>query len=133
MKWTRRWALSAATVALVVVGAASQAHASTNIGWLYTQGANGKAYFDADVAGWTGAEQITVCDIASDGHSVRAWLRYTSTHGAIDWVSDGNNDGGCTSKSANMVTDEISVELLVCDYEASTGQWWDCTVAYGRS
>ncbi|MCP2323991.1 hypothetical protein HDA40_002498 [Hamadaea flava] len=133
MKWTRRWALGVAATVLVVAGTAAPAHASTNIGWMYTQGANGKAYFDADVAGWTGAEQITVCDIDTDGHSVRAYLYNENTGRLIEWIGDSQNDGSCVSVAYNMVTDEVLVELAVCDYEASTGKVWDCASARGWS
>ena len=131
MKWTRRLALLAATVAAIVFTTGSMAHAAPeNIGWIYTQGADGKAYFDADVSGWAGAEEITVCDIRSDGKSITAVLRYgANPNNILASVKDTVNDGSCTGTAFNMATEDKWVMLVVCE----SGSDPDCVTGHGTS
>jgi hypothetical protein len=130
---TRRITLAATMTVALVLGVATAAQASRNVDWLYSQGGQGRGLFDADVAGWTGAEELKACDIATDGHSVIVSLYDYSTGNRIDSVVDTYNDGSCTSTAYNMVTDERVVELEVCDYNGSFSGRWDCAYALGVS
>ncbi len=123
--------MSAIGTALSLVVAATPAHASTNIGWLYTQNAAGKAYFDADVSGWEGAEEIKACDIKTDGAAVVAWLSDQNDR-MVASVRDTGNNGSCTSTASNMITDEKPVKLTVC-IDDGTSVLKSCASAWGRS
>jgi hypothetical protein len=113
--------LAAGLAAAVVFGTAGQAQAadSADIGWIKTDTANGKGYFDADVSGWAGAEELTACDIKSDGESVTVELLNGDTFATIAKVKDGLNDGSCTSVAYNMAKEGTPVLLVV--YQTSNG------------
>ncbi|HEY1176130.1 MAG TPA: hypothetical protein VGF17_08225 [Phytomonospora sp.] len=120
MRWTSRLAVLAATTAAVVFGTAGLAAASENIGWLYTTGTGGKAYFDADKAGVEGWEEITVCDTYTDGGAAVATLFDYTTWESKGSFKDSYNDGACTHYSGNYVTDEHVVFLQVCVVKSGT-------------
>ncbi|MFC8847616.1 MULTISPECIES: hypothetical protein [unclassified Micromonospora] len=123
--------MSAIGTALSLVVAATPAQASTNIGWIYTPNAAGKAFFDADVSGWEGAEEITVCDVKTDDNAVIAFLNDLDGK-RIASVRDSYNDGSCTSTAYNMITDEKSVELTVC-IDDGGNVLTRCSSEWGRS
>ncbi|TDC35222.1 hypothetical protein [Micromonospora sp. KC213] len=123
--------MSAIGTALSLVVAVTPAQASTNIGWLYTQNAAGKAFFDADVAGWEGAEEIKACDVKTDGAAVIAILSDENDR-IIETVRDTGNDGSCTSTASNMIADEKPVKLKVC-IDDGTSVLKSCASAWGRS
>lgn len=60
--------------------------APKNVGWLYTQSATGAVFFDADLAGYSSYEKITVCDNKSDGRGIRASLVGTHPNGGYQPV-----------------------------------------------
>jgi hypothetical protein len=93
---------------------AAPAYASADIGWTYSPDNGAKGWFDADVAGWTGAEEITACDVKSDGYAAAVYLFDGVSGNMVASVRDTGNDGSCTSRSFNMVTDERAVRLKVC-------------------
>jgi hypothetical protein len=114
-------AVAAATVTttLAVFGGVSGAQAadSQNVGWLYTVGAGGAVFFDADLAGYTGYEKITVCDNNSNGKGVKALVReYGGSESKT--VSDPSNDGHCAAVQGNFIPDGEKVEVRVWEYNA---------------
>jgi hypothetical protein len=104
-----------ASVAAVLLSFAitAPAHASQDVGWLYAPDGGSRGYFDADVAGWTGAEEIIACDIKTDGKASITFL-YDTSYNRLARVRDTYNDGGCTSTAGNFVTDERAVIVVVC-------------------
>ncbi|SCG48187.1 hypothetical protein [Micromonospora coxensis] len=93
--------------------------------------AAGKAFFDADVAGWEGAEEIKACDIKTDSAAVFAYLTDQNDR-MVASVRDTKNDGSCTSTATNMITDEKPVKLVVC-IDDGTSVLKSCSSAWGRS
>ncbi|WP_091094829.1 hypothetical protein [Micromonospora citrea] len=110
---------------------AAPAHASADISWTYSPDGGAKGWFDADVAGWTGAEEITACDIKSDGFAAFVLLRDANGN-RIASVRDTGNDGSCTSTSSNMITDERSVQLTVCT-DTGGNVFYECSTRFGWS
>jgi hypothetical protein len=123
MKWVRRLSVLAGVTAAAVFGAGAQAQAAPpkNVGWLYTQSASGAVFFDADLAGYSSYEKITVCDNKSDGRGIRASLAGTHPNGGYHFVtlSDPSNDGNCVSAQANYFADGYEVSVMVFEYWGS--------------
>jgi hypothetical protein len=127
--------VAAATVAtaLAVLGGAgaAQANPSQNVGWLYTVGAGGAVFFDADLAGYPGYEKITVCDNDSNGMGVQARVELTNGSSSSSvYVEDPSNDGHCASRQGNFFPDEQMVDVTVGEYYGSTN-WKNQAWAYG--
>ncbi|MEV0646791.1 hypothetical protein AB0I28_16160 [Phytomonospora sp. NPDC050363] len=132
MNWARRITLAAAVTTAAVVGIAPTAQASQNIGWIYSEGGNGRGNFDADVSGRAGVEAISACDVKTDGNSIWVAL-YKGTpsapRGIVAEVIDTQNNGDCITTSGNFATDETNVFLQVCDREGGTGRLFDCVLS----
>lgn len=128
MSWLRRVSLLAAMTAAVIFGAASQASAAAephNVGWLYTVGRGGAAFFDADLAGHPSEEKLTVCDNASNGRGVRAYYSGTTIINGTEYVHtweviDPSNNGICGTSTGNIFADGFTVYVEVCEY---AGDW----------
>jgi len=132
MQWRSKLAAIITMVALITFGFSAQAQASQNIGWVYTQTGGGKAFFDADLAGYPGYEKLTVCDTKTDGKGVYAVLQYRNSDGSLQFITslvDPSNDGNCRHAQYNMATDDRGILLGVCQY--TSGDYTACTEAYG--
>jgi hypothetical protein len=104
----------AATIS--VVGAPAQATVPPkNVGWLYTEGGGGAAFFDADLAGHAGWEKITVCDNVANrmGVGVHVYGDLGQEAGVVDPSSDGH----CASIEGNLFPDGYGVDVHVFEYK----------------
>jgi hypothetical protein len=102
-----------AVAVITSLAVAAPAYASKDVGWQYSPDAGARGYFDADVAGWAGAEEITACDNKTDGYAAIVFL-YDANYKRLASVRDTYNDGSCTSTAFNMITDERNVIFTVC-------------------
>jgi hypothetical protein len=107
-----------ATVIGVLVSASPPAQASSNVGWLYTSGAGGAIFFDADLNGYPGVEKITVCDNETDGHGVMGSVAEYFDGDSIT-IGDSSHDGHCESIALDYFTEETSVIVSVWEYAGS--------------
>ncbi|MGW4498960.1 hypothetical protein ACWENR_10130 [Micromonospora sp. NPDC004336] len=137
MRWLRRVSLLAATTGILVFGVAAQANAAVdpqNVGWLYTVGKGGAAFFDADLSGYPSQEKLTVCDNSSNGRGVRATFSGTTIINGTEYVQtwdviDPSNNGVCGTSTGNIFSDGHYVYVEVCEY---AGDWvGNCARARG--
>ncbi|MET7671570.1 hypothetical protein [Micromonospora luteifusca] len=136
MKRSFKLGLAAASAAAVIFGTSAPVQASSNLGWLYTVGASGGVFFDADLNGYPNVEKITVCDNKSDGRGLIGRLYFDGItgngDGLIDWIKDPSNDGACTSMAYNMIAEETPVKVEVCEYMGSSERL-NCAIGFARA
>jgi len=98
-----------------------------NSGWIKLPDDAGAAYFDADLAGHSGWEKITVCDNKPNGRGVQV-TGYSDNYGTA-FVQDPSDDGHCSVIQGNLFPDGYGVDLYVEEYSGDI--IWD-NWAYGR-
>jgi hypothetical protein len=122
--------LASAIVAIVgVAGAPAQATVPPrNVGWLYTTNNAGAVFFDADLAGHSGWEKITVCDnYAPDGAIIEA--RIDSDANVSQWFQDTSRNGHCTAYAGNFFSDGYAVTVYVYEYSGQSANYFN--IGYG--
>ncbi|MCX4763332.1 hypothetical protein OG562_20630 [Streptomyces sp. NBC_01275] len=122
MRRMNRAASVVAGIAALVLGASTQAYASADSGWVYTDNKGGKAYFDADVKSGN-KEKVTVCDLKTNNRAVKVEFYLTGggdgADSPIHTLVDKDNDGKCVSKSYNWFGEERDVTIAVLEYHGS--------------
>ncbi|MEJ3749699.1 hypothetical protein WEI85_41385 [Actinomycetes bacterium KLBMP 9797] len=123
MRWLWRSSLLASAVVATIAGVGAPAQATVppkNVGWLYTVGNGGAAFFDADLAGHPGWEKITVCDNVANsrGVGVAVYGDLGQEHGILDPSSE----RPCASMQGNLFPDGYGVAVHVFEYRGDLNE-----------